>query len=103
MSTETPEIDALAARIIELEKLVYVPGLWRCAKCSFQLQQMNLHASTSTARISPMTDSSLGQEIVSAQTPPSRSASLCSKRTAPRERAQPGQDETRPTETGRSE
>lgn len=33
-------------RIAELERLVYVPGLWRCAKCNFELMQMNLHAST---------------------------------------------------------
>lgn len=37
---------ALRERLVKLEALVYVPGLWRCAKCSFQLQQMNLHVST---------------------------------------------------------
>jgi len=38
------ETEALRARVAELEALVYVPGLWRCAKCDFQLSQMNLHA-----------------------------------------------------------
>lgn len=35
--------------------LVYVPGLWRCAKCEFTLTQMNLNASTGavTARNEP--------------------------------------------------
>lgn len=32
----------LEAEINRLEKLVYVPGLWRCAKCEFQLIQANL-------------------------------------------------------------
>ena len=35
---------AMQARIAELEKLVYVPGLWRCPKCEFQLLQANLSA-----------------------------------------------------------
>jgi uncharacterized protein with PIN domain len=30
----------------ELEKQVYVPGLWRCPKCEFQLVQANLYAAT---------------------------------------------------------
>ena len=30
----------------ELEKQVYVPGLWRCAKCDFQLCQATLYAAT---------------------------------------------------------
>ena len=34
----------LAARVAELEALVYVPGLWSCPKCKFQLMQANLHA-----------------------------------------------------------
>lgn len=39
----------------ELAKLVYVPGLWRCAKCDFHLTQMNLNANsgTVTARDDP--------------------------------------------------
>lgn len=45
----------MCERCAELEKLVYVPGLWRCAKCDFELMQMNLHASTGnvTARDQP--------------------------------------------------
>ena len=35
--------DLLRERIAELERLVYVPGLWRCAKCEFQLVQANLN------------------------------------------------------------
>lgn len=31
-------------RIRELEKLVYVPGLWKCPKCNFQLMQASLNA-----------------------------------------------------------
>lgn len=35
--------------------LVYVPGLWRCPKCKFELQQMSLNAQdgTVTARDAP--------------------------------------------------
>lgn len=33
-------------RIRELEALVYVPGLWRCAKCDCQVISTNLHANT---------------------------------------------------------
>lgn len=40
--------DGLEKRIAELEALVYVPGLWRCAKCKFQLVQAVLNASTGT-------------------------------------------------------
>jgi len=36
--------DALQARINELEKLVYVPGLRKCPKCNFQLVQASLNA-----------------------------------------------------------
>ncbi len=32
--------------IRRLEKLVYVPGLWKCAKCNFQLIQSSLNAHT---------------------------------------------------------
>ena len=44
-----------AARIAELEALVYVPGLWRCPKCKFGLLQSNLNAATGavTARDTP--------------------------------------------------
>jgi len=37
---------AYRERLAKLEGLVYVPGLWRCAKCEFQLTQMNLNANT---------------------------------------------------------
>lgn len=49
------EIERLQARNAELEKLVYVPGLWRCAKCEFQLIQANLNANDGsvTARDKP--------------------------------------------------
>ena len=33
-----------ADRIRELQALVYVPGLWRCAKCNFRLVQSVLNA-----------------------------------------------------------
>lgn len=45
-----------AADLIErLEKLVYVPGLWRCPKCELQLLQSNLNTAdgTVTARDTP--------------------------------------------------
>jgi hypothetical protein len=34
--------------IARLNKLVYVPGHWRCAKCNFRLVQSNLYAATGT-------------------------------------------------------
>ena len=45
----------LEAEITRLEKLVYVPGLWRCAKCDFSILQSNLNArdGTITARDEP--------------------------------------------------
>jgi hypothetical protein len=48
-------IDALTARIRELEALVYAPGMWRCAKCKFTLIQSNLNMGdgTVTARDEP--------------------------------------------------
>lgn len=36
----------LAVRIATLEKLVYVPGLWRCAKCELKLVSNIMCAST---------------------------------------------------------
>ncbi len=49
------DIDILRNRLAKaeaerdaLKKLVYVPGLWRCAKCKFSRQSMNLHAVTGT-------------------------------------------------------
>lgn len=38
----------LVAEVERLEKLVYVPGLWRCAKCNFTLIQRNLNAADGT-------------------------------------------------------
>lgn len=47
--------EALEKRVRELEKLIYVPGLWSCAKCKFQLVQSSLNANdgTVTARDTP--------------------------------------------------
>ena len=36
---------AARARVAALEEQVYVPGLWRCAKCKFTLMQATLRAS----------------------------------------------------------
>ncbi len=38
-------MSAAETELKQLRNLVYVPGLWRCAKCKFQLVQANLHAS----------------------------------------------------------
>lgn len=48
-------IDALQARVMELEGQVYVPGSWHCPKCKFTLLQSNLnaHDGTVTARDTP--------------------------------------------------
>jgi uncharacterized Zn finger protein (UPF0148 family) len=48
-------IDALQARVKELEGQVYVPGSWHCPKCKFTLLQSNLNAQdgTVTARDTP--------------------------------------------------
>lgn len=55
MSSDADDIEGLRERIRELEKLVYVPGFWRCAKCGFHLVQSNLNASDGsiTARDKP--------------------------------------------------
>ena len=47
-----PEVKAEIERLL---KLVYVPGVWRCAKCDFRLIQSNLNAAdgTVTARDTP--------------------------------------------------
>ena len=37
------ELTEAEARVAELEKLVYVPGQWRCAKCKFSLQRMTIN------------------------------------------------------------
>ena len=49
------DIESAQKRIAELERLVYVPGLWRCPKCSFSLMQANLNAQDGsvTARDEP--------------------------------------------------
>lgn len=36
------------AEVEHLKALVYVPGVWRCAKCDFRLIQSNLNANTGT-------------------------------------------------------
>jgi hypothetical protein len=45
----------LRDEVERLRKLVYVPGLWQCAKCNFQLVQSNLNVGdgTITARDTP--------------------------------------------------
>lgn len=42
------ERDALRAEVERLSALVYVPGLWRCAKCNFALHQRTLSAGDGT-------------------------------------------------------
>jgi len=53
--SDIPALCQQALRAIELEaekealaKLVYVPGLWRCAKCEFTLVQRTLYAQSGT-------------------------------------------------------
>jgi hypothetical protein len=41
-------IRRLRREVDRLTALVYVPGLWRCAKCEFQLVQANLNAGDGT-------------------------------------------------------
>ncbi|HQT62795.1 hypothetical protein [Acidiphilium sp.] len=55
ISAIRPHIAALQARAEAAEKLVYVPGVWQCAKCNFELIQSNLNArdGTVTARDTP--------------------------------------------------
>lgn len=38
----------LRAEVERLEKLVYVPGVWRCAKCNFRLISSHLNARNGT-------------------------------------------------------
>lgn len=38
----------IAESVEALEKKVYIPGQWRCAKCDFRLTQSNLYAATGT-------------------------------------------------------
>lgn len=53
--SDVTNLDAARARIAELERLVFVPGLWRCPKCKFSLLQANLNAQDGsvTARNEP--------------------------------------------------
>jgi hypothetical protein len=37
------DLAALKAEVTRLEKLVYVPGVWKCAKCGYGLVSTNLH------------------------------------------------------------
>lgn len=48
-------VPEVKAEIERLEKLVYIPGVWRCAKCDFRLIQSNLNAGDGsvTARDTP--------------------------------------------------
>jgi rubrerythrin len=41
-------LDDFETELTRLECLVYVPGVWRCAKCDFRLIQSNLNANTGT-------------------------------------------------------
>lgn len=44
-----PYVAVQIAQVIEvLEKKIYVPGQWRCAKCEFRLTQSNLYAASGT-------------------------------------------------------
>lgn len=40
------DLKLAAAAIRDLDKLAFVPGLWRCAKCSCQVISSNFHAGT---------------------------------------------------------
>lgn len=44
----TVDVPTMKQRVVDrfksLEKLVYVPGQWRCPKCDFRLSQMTLYA-----------------------------------------------------------
>jgi uncharacterized protein with PIN domain len=42
------ENDRLISEVSKLEKRVYVPGQWRCAKCNFRLMQSNLYVASGT-------------------------------------------------------
>lgn len=48
LSAATDEIAALRAKVAELEKLVYVPGTRKCAKCGFVLVTTNMHVNHGT-------------------------------------------------------
>ena len=52
LSEHTDALPFVAVQIAEaieaLELQVYVPGLWRCPKCKFQLVQSTLYAATGT-------------------------------------------------------
>jgi hypothetical protein len=43
LDTLERELAEKTARVAELEKLVYVPGLWRCAKCELRVVSTNFH------------------------------------------------------------
>ena len=45
---DAAEAQGLRRRISELEKMVYVPGMRKCAKCGFVLISTNLHVSHGT-------------------------------------------------------
>lgn len=52
-----PQIEELLVRIKQLEALVYVPGLFRCAKCKFQLNRIEIHAQSGNMRADNTPDS----------------------------------------------
>lgn len=47
----TMAVAALRDEVERLEKLVYVPGLWKCAKCKCSVISTNLHVNASTDRM----------------------------------------------------
>jgi hypothetical protein len=57
LEAESGKETALRAEITRLERLVYVPGVWRCAKCKLSLVSTNLHADSGemSANNSPQT------------------------------------------------
>ena len=48
MDAAATALEEARAEIERLRAEVYVPGQWRCAKCKFTLQLMNLNANTGT-------------------------------------------------------
>lgn len=53
--TLTDRAEKAEARVVELEKLVYVPGVWKCAKCGLRLvsSTLNAHSGSVTANSEP--------------------------------------------------
>lgn len=55
----------LERRVDELERLVYVPGLWRCPRCAFNLMRTTLNVSTGRASA----DDTCGEKCPNCQSP----------------------------------